>query len=52
MNETLRKRGLFCNKIFKFSNLEGSEHLLISPLFDIIIILWIIIILIHKDAFD
>ena len=43
---------LFCYKIFKFSNMEGSDHLLISPLFDMILILGIIIFLIHKDDYD
>lgn len=43
---------LFCYKIFKFSNLEGSDHPLISPLFDMILILGIIIFLIHKDDYD
>ena len=43
---------LFCYKIFKFSSMEGSDHPLISPLFDMILILGIIIFLIHKDDYD
>ena len=32
--------------------MEGSDHPLISPLFDMILILGIIIFLIHKDDYD
>ena len=38
---------IFCYNAFKFSNTEGNDHPLISPLFNMIIILIILIFIFH-----
>ena len=43
---------LFLYKFIKFENLDGRNHPIISPLFDMIIILAIVIILFYKNELN
>ena len=43
---------MFIYNVFKFINTEGSEHLLVSSLFNMIIFIGILVIIFHRNEID
>ncbi len=43
---------MFIYNVFKFINTEGSEHPLVSSLFNMIIFIGILVIIFHRNEID